>query len=142
MTFLLAEQNTNIALRYADFGYILENGRVVMEGAAEDLRNNEDVKEFYLGLSSVRPQVVQGHQALPPPQALALVSLQCGTHGGVVGKLVCMKQTAPASALPCVPTLQARAVEVPVLAALADCVATCGRPFGDCRGRLNKNGEK
>lgn len=51
-TFLLAEQNTNIALRYADFGYILENGRVVMEGAAADLRDNEDVKEFYLGLST------------------------------------------------------------------------------------------
>ena len=52
VTFLLAEQNTNVALRYADFGYILENGRVVMEGSAENLRNNEDVKEFYLGLSS------------------------------------------------------------------------------------------
>jgi branched-chain amino acid transport system ATP-binding protein len=52
VTFLLAEQNTNMALRYADFGYILENGRVVMEGAAAELRNNEDVKEFYLGLSS------------------------------------------------------------------------------------------
>ena len=52
VTFLLAEQNTNMALRYADFGYILENGRVVMEGSAEDLRSNEDVKEFYLGLSS------------------------------------------------------------------------------------------
>ena len=51
--FLLAEQNTNMALRYADFGYILENGRVVMEGAARDLAANEDVKEFYLGLSSV-----------------------------------------------------------------------------------------
>ena len=52
VTFLLAEQNTGIALRYADFGYILEYGRVVMEGSAEDLRSNEDVKEFYLGLSS------------------------------------------------------------------------------------------
>ena len=52
VSFLLAEQNTMVALRYADFGYILENGRVVMEGAAEDLRTNEDVKEFYLGLSS------------------------------------------------------------------------------------------
>jgi branched-chain amino acid transport system ATP-binding protein len=52
VTVLLAEQNTGIALRYADFGYILENGRVVMEGSAEDLRSNEDVKEFYLGLSS------------------------------------------------------------------------------------------
>ncbi|WP_131110461.1 ABC transporter ATP-binding protein [Sulfuricystis thermophila] len=52
VSFLLAEQNTMVALRYADFGYILENGRVVMEGRAEELRNNEDVKEFYLGLSS------------------------------------------------------------------------------------------
>ena len=52
VSFLLAEQNTMVALKYADFGYILENGRVVMEGAAEDLRTNEDVKEFYLGLSS------------------------------------------------------------------------------------------
>lgn len=52
VSFLLAEQNTMVALRYADFGYILENGRVVMEGAAADLRSNEDVKEFYLGLSS------------------------------------------------------------------------------------------
>ena len=52
VTFLLAEQNTNMALRYADFGYILENGRVVMEGDAKDLASNEDVKEFYLGLSS------------------------------------------------------------------------------------------
>ena len=51
VSFLLAEQNTNIALRYADFGYILENGRVVMEGAAADLASNEDVKEFYLGVS-------------------------------------------------------------------------------------------
>jgi len=52
LSFLLAEQNTMVALRYADFGYILENGRVVMEGAADDLRNNEDVKEFYLGSSA------------------------------------------------------------------------------------------
>ena len=52
VSFLLAEQNTMVALKYADFGYILENGRVVMEGEAEALRSNEDVKEFYLGLSS------------------------------------------------------------------------------------------
>ena len=51
VSFLLAEQNTMVALRYADFGYILENGRVVMEGEASDLANNEDVKEFYLGVS-------------------------------------------------------------------------------------------
>ncbi len=52
VSFLLAEQNTNIALRYADYGYILENGRVMMDGAARDLAQNEDVKEFYLGISS------------------------------------------------------------------------------------------
>jgi len=52
VSFLLAEQNTTVALRYADFGYILENGRVVMEGEAADLAANEDVKEFYLGMSS------------------------------------------------------------------------------------------
>jgi branched-chain amino acid transport system ATP-binding protein len=52
VSFLLAEQNTTIALKYADFGYILENGRVVMEGAASELAANEDVKEFYLGMSS------------------------------------------------------------------------------------------
>jgi len=52
VTFLLAEQNTNIALRYAKYGYILENGRVVMDGDAASLASNEDVKEFYLGLSA------------------------------------------------------------------------------------------
>ena len=52
VSFLLAEQNTMVALRYANYGYILENGRVVMDGAAHDLATNEDVKEFYLGLSS------------------------------------------------------------------------------------------
>jgi branched-chain amino acid transport system ATP-binding protein len=52
VTFLLAEQNTNVALRYAGHGYILENGRVVLDGGADTLRANEDVKEFYLGLSA------------------------------------------------------------------------------------------
>ena len=52
VSFLLAEQNTNMALKYAEYGYILENGRVVMDGIAKDLANNEDVKEFYLGFSS------------------------------------------------------------------------------------------
>jgi branched-chain amino acid transport system ATP-binding protein len=51
VSFLLAEQNTNVALRYAHSGYILENGRVVMEGPAKELRENPDVKEFYLGMS-------------------------------------------------------------------------------------------
>lgn len=51
VSFLLAEQNTMVALRYADYGYIMENGRIVMEGAAAELATNEDVKEFYLGLA-------------------------------------------------------------------------------------------
>ena len=51
VSFLLAEQNTNAALRYAGYGYILESGRVVMDGPAAELRENPDVKEFYLGMS-------------------------------------------------------------------------------------------
>ena len=51
VTILLAEQNTNVALRYAHYGYILESGRVVMDGPAAELRENPDVKEFYLGMS-------------------------------------------------------------------------------------------
>ena len=51
VTILLAEQNTNMALKYAEYAYILENGRVVMEGTAKSMRDNEDVKEFYLGIS-------------------------------------------------------------------------------------------
>ncbi|MFD1712453.1 ABC transporter ATP-binding protein [Ottowia sp. GY511] len=50
VTFLLAEQNTNMALKYADYGYIMESGRIVMDGRASDLASNEDVKEFYLGV--------------------------------------------------------------------------------------------
>ena len=52
VTFLLAEQNTTVALRYAKYGYILESGRVVLDGDADALLSNEDVKEFYLGLST------------------------------------------------------------------------------------------
>jgi branched-chain amino acid transport system ATP-binding protein len=51
VSFLVAEQNTNVALRYATYGYIIETGRIVMDGDAESLRNNEDVKEFYLGIA-------------------------------------------------------------------------------------------
>ena len=51
VSFLLAEQNTNVALRFAHYGYILESGRVVMDGPAKELRENPDVKEFYLGMS-------------------------------------------------------------------------------------------
>jgi len=50
VSFLLAEQNTNIALKYATYGYILESGRIVLDGKADELRENEDVKEFYLGV--------------------------------------------------------------------------------------------
>ncbi|MFZ0262093.1 MAG: ABC transporter ATP-binding protein [Pseudolabrys sp.] len=54
VSFLLAEQNTHMALRFASYGYILENGRVVMDGEAKTLAENEDVKEFYLGISEGR----------------------------------------------------------------------------------------
>jgi branched-chain amino acid transport system ATP-binding protein len=57
VSILLAEQNTNIALKYADYGYILESGRIVMDGPAKTLAENADVKEFYLGLSS------EGHKS-------------------------------------------------------------------------------
>ena len=50
VSFLLAEQDTNMALCYADYGYVLENGRGVMDGKGKELRENEDVKEFYLGV--------------------------------------------------------------------------------------------
>lgn len=50
VTFLLAEQNTHMALKYADYGYIMESGRIVMDGVASELASNEDVKEFYLGM--------------------------------------------------------------------------------------------
>jgi branched-chain amino acid transport system ATP-binding protein len=59
VTFLLAEQNTNVALRYSDYGYILENGRVVMDGEATALRENEDVKEFYLGTGGTKDDNVR-----------------------------------------------------------------------------------
>jgi branched-chain amino acid transport system ATP-binding protein len=52
VSILLAEQNTNVALKYADYGYILESGRIMMEGPARELAENKDVKEFYLGMST------------------------------------------------------------------------------------------
>ncbi len=56
VSFLLAEQNATVALRYADYGYVLENGRVVLDGEAKALAENEDVKEFYLGFSGAGRQ--------------------------------------------------------------------------------------
>src|SRR5210317_38478 len=50
---LLAEQNANMALQYAQYGYIMENGRVVLDGDAETLKDNADVREFYLGLTEI-----------------------------------------------------------------------------------------
>ncbi len=54
VSILLAEQNTHMALKFARYGYILENGRVVMDGDAKSLADNADVKEFYLGISEGR----------------------------------------------------------------------------------------
>ena len=75
VSFLLAEQNTNTALRYAKYGYILESGRVVLDGEAAALRENEDVKEFYLGVGGEGRKIVQGRQALQAPQALVVVMI-------------------------------------------------------------------
>jgi branched-chain amino acid transport system ATP-binding protein len=60
VSFLLAEQNTYMALRYARYGYILENGRVVLDGEAKSLRENEDVKEFYLGIAEGKRKSFRG----------------------------------------------------------------------------------
>ena len=78
MSFLLAEQNTNMALRYAGYGYILENGRVVMDGEAKALRENEDVKEFYLGVAEGERKTFRDVQALQAAQALAGVDCHPG----------------------------------------------------------------
>ena len=80
VTFLLAEQNTNMALRYADYGYILENGRVVMDGEAKALRENEDVKEFYLGMRRRRPQELPRRQELQAAQAVVVVTTAALRH--------------------------------------------------------------
>ena len=71
VTFLLAEQNTNMALRYADYGYILENGRIVMDGEAKSLRENEDVKEFYLGVGGADRKSFRDVKSYKRTQAVA-----------------------------------------------------------------------
>ena len=53
LTVLLVEQNATLALTIAEHGYVMENGRIVLEGSAEELRENADIKEFYLGLTEV-----------------------------------------------------------------------------------------
>ena len=92
VSFLLAEQNTNIALRYADYGYILENGRVMMDGAAADLAQNEDVKEFYLGISSGERKSFPRQQVLSPPQALAGLAIP---HKAAAGRIPAPPATTP-----------------------------------------------
>ena len=62
VTFLLAEQNTSMALKYAGYGYIMESGRIVMDGPASELASNEDVKEFYLGISSGERKSFRDHK--------------------------------------------------------------------------------
>jgi branched-chain amino acid transport system ATP-binding protein len=89
VTFLLAEQNTNMALRYADFGYILENGRVVMEGAAGIWRPTKTSRSSTSAVLG-RAQELPRRQALSPPQALAV--LRPGGRRGVI----CWKSFAPA----------------------------------------------
>ena len=71
VTFLLAEQNTNMALRYADYGYIMESGRVVMDGAASDLRQQRGRQGVLPRRGRRRAQELQGRQELQAPQALA-----------------------------------------------------------------------
>ena len=78
MSFLVAEQNTHLALRYAEFGYILENGRVVLDGAASALSANEDVREFYLGVAGAEPPLVPQREGLSTAQAVA--GMKC-CHG-------------------------------------------------------------
>ena len=67
VSFLLAEQNTNVALKYATYGYILESGRIVLDGDAKALRENEDVKEFYLGVGGEGRRLVIGQNLMHQP---------------------------------------------------------------------------
>ena len=75
MSVLLAEQNTNMALKYATYGYILENGRVVMDGESKSLRENEDVKRVLPRRRRQRPQELPRREVLQAAQALAGVSV-------------------------------------------------------------------
>jgi ABC-type multidrug transport system ATPase subunit len=95
VTFLLAEQNTNMALKYADYGYIMESGRVVMDGAASDLAKQRGREGVLPGHGRRRAQELQGRQELQAAQAL--VGLTCppvalrafplrGTHPAWPGK--------------------------------------------------------
>ena len=72
---LLIEQNANMALSIADYGYVMETGKMVMDGDPDKLLKDEDVKEFYLGLhSDGRAEVVPRREALQAAQEVAVVS--------------------------------------------------------------------
>ncbi len=74
VSMLLVEQNVKAALGIADYGYVMENGRIVLTGPAERLRDNEDVKEFYMGISSSGSQEeLPRGQALPPEEEVAVL---------------------------------------------------------------------
>ena len=71
-TFFLVEQNSAAALSIADYAYVMENGRIVMDGPADKLADNEDIKEFYLGVTaSGERKELSRHQTLSPPQEMA-----------------------------------------------------------------------
>ena len=72
MTVLLVEQNTRAALSVASYGYVMDQGKVVLDGTADALRNNEDVKEFYLGGAGDQRKSFKNLEELPAPQALAV----------------------------------------------------------------------
>ena len=112
VSFLLAEQNTNMALRFARYGYILENGRVVMDGDAKSLAENEDVKEFYLGISEGRRKSLPRRQALPPAQALAGVRSDAPTTTTTPWKPA-IRRRASASSSRALPEIVARAMTAP-----------------------------
>jgi branched-chain amino acid transport system ATP-binding protein len=78
---LLAEQNTNVALKDEDYGYILESGRIMMDGLAKWLAENTDVKEFYLGLSTEGRQSFRDRKSYRRPQALAVRLPNSGVPG-------------------------------------------------------------
>jgi ABC-type multidrug transport system ATPase subunit len=78
VTFLLAEQNTNMALKYSDYGYIMESGRVVMDGVASDLRQQRRREGVLPGRGRWRAQELQGREELQAPQALAGLNAPCG----------------------------------------------------------------
>ena len=85
LTVLLVEQNAALALDIADHGYVMENGRIVLEGPADSLRQNSDIKEFYLGLNEAGARKsYRDDQELPPPQALAVVSRKMACRYGYV----------------------------------------------------------